>query len=441
MKTLRVLLTLLLLPLCPASLLSQACQAYTSQDWLSTGVDPATNALLPGPLDPAWQLIAEPSSSTVPRNANVFTTPPTTAWTTISGTQWIGAQASGDGLSGDYYYQRCFCLRDGFARPQLQLMMRADNRADVYLNQTLSQIQSSSPPLPILTGTHNNFGSSTAPDTLTLTRGFQNGRNCLIVKVHNEGSPSSFTGLDLAASITAAGPNGTLGGVITADCCGGELRVGRLKVCKVAGLGVAVGTPFQFSAGGSTFTVPAGPAPGGYCALGPSFPVGTTVTVTEAIPSGVVVSSIVVAPPGQVVGTPSLSAGTVQVSIGSGVTEVTYTDQRTGFLEICKQGDVRGSFTFYVNPGNLGPFTVPAGACSPAIEVPAGTVDIHEQPAHNGVLVGCFTIPAGNQGACNLTTQTSTVTVAPGDVSTQTIAVFTNRPRIIDPHVPDENPN
>jgi hypothetical protein len=120
---------------------------------------------------------------------------------------------------------------------------------------------------------------------------------------------------------------------------------------------------------------------------------------------------------------------------------VTYTDQRTGFLEICKQGDVQGHFTFYVNPGNLGPFTVPAGACSPAIEVPAGTVDIHEMPAHNGILAGCSTLPAGNQGPCNLSTQTSTVTVAPGDVSSQTIAIFTNRPRIRPFDPTGANPN
>src|ERR1700674_5005217 len=40
---------------------------------------------------------------------------------------------------------------------------------------------------------------------------------------------------------------------------------GTLKLCKVAGSGIAPGTPFSFTAGTSSFTVPAGPAPGGTC--------------------------------------------------------------------------------------------------------------------------------------------------------------------------------
>src|SRR5687768_92990 len=102
---------------------------------------------------------------------------------------------------------------------------------------------------------------------------------------------------------------------------------GILKVCKVAGLGVAVGTPFTFTAGSSTFMVPAGPAPGGTCVIGPSFPVGSIVTVDEIIPAGHVVSSIAVAPTSQlVVGSTNLAVGSVDITIGSGVTEVTFTD-------------------------------------------------------------------------------------------------------------------
>lgn len=206
---------------------------------------------------------------------------------------------------------------------------------------------------------------------------------------------------------------------------------GLLKVCKVAGPGIAVGTPFTFTAGTSTFTVPAGPAPGGTCVVGPSFAVGTTVTVDEVVPAGDVVSNIVVAPPGQLVGTPNLATGTVNVLIGTGVTEVTFTDKRTGYLEICKRGHVGGNFTFNVNPGNLGPFVVPAQACSPAIEVAAGPVVIHEMPTLGTVMTpGCATIPAGNQLGCNTGAQTSTVTVVPGNISTMTIAFVTNAPHL-----------
>jgi hypothetical protein len=207
---------------------------------------------------------------------------------------------------------------------------------------------------------------------------------------------------------------------------------GILKVCKVAGLGIDVGSPFSFTAGSSSFTVPAGPAPGGTCVVGPTFPVGTGVTVTETVPAGVAVSAITVAPPTQLVGSPNLAGGSVNVTIGTGVTEVTFTDKRTGFIEICKSGAVHGSFAFTVDPGGLGPFAVPVGACSPAIEVPAGSVIIHELPSRGSVMVGCNTIPAGQQGACDTAAQTSTVAVVPGDISTMTIAFVTNRPRIFD---------
>jgi hypothetical protein len=206
---------------------------------------------------------------------------------------------------------------------------------------------------------------------------------------------------------------------------------GLLKICKVAGPGVAVGTSFSFTASGSnSFTVPAGPTPGGTCVVGPSFPVGSTVTVTETIPPGDTVSSITVAPPSQLVsGTLNLAAGSVSVTMGSGVTEVTFTDEnRTGFLEICKQGKVTGSFSFMVSPGGLGPFVVPAGACSPAIAVVAGPVVITEQPtAGTAMTAGCSTIPPGQQGPCNPGAHTSTVTIVPGDVSTMTIAFVTNK--------------
>jgi hypothetical protein len=209
------------------------------------------------------------------------------------------------------------------------------------------------------------------------------------------------------------------------------LNTGILKICKIAGTGITVGTPFTFNAGGSnTLTVPAGPAPGGTCMVGPSFPVGTNVTVTETIPAGDTVSNITVAPPSQLVGTPNLAGGSVNVAIGSGVTEVTFTDNRTGFLEICKRGDVTGNFSFTVNPGGLGPFVVPAGACSPAIAVAAGPVTIHELQTNSSAnIVACSTLPAGQQGPCPPGAQTSTVNVVPGDVSTMTIAFITNGPK------------
>ncbi len=210
-----------------------------------------------------------------------------------------------------------------------------------------------------------------------------------------------------------------------------------IKVCKVAGPGIAVGAPFTFGAGSASFSVPAGPPPGGYCVVGTTAAVGATATVSETIPSGTAVSSITVAPPSALSGTPNLAAGTVNVTVAGGVTEVTYTDYKnTGYLEICKTGDVKGNYTFHVDPGKLGPFTVPAGACSPAIEVTAGTVLISEAAGAGPSMSGCSTIPPAMQGPCNPAAGTSTVTVMPGDISAQTIAMVRNGPRGIPTSIP-----
>lgn len=204
------------------------------------------------------------------------------------------------------------------------------------------------------------------------------------------------------------------------------IPMGTLKVCKVAGPGITVGTPFGFTANGNPFQVPAGPAPGGTCVVvNPGFPVGTTVNIVEAIPAGIAVSNIAVAvaPPGTVVSTNS-ATGTVVVTTGPGVTAVTYTDYKTtGYLEICKSGAAGGSFMV----GNLGPFTVPVGACSPAIQVAAGQVTITETPPPGTVIGGCTTIPSGRLVSCPPGGQTATVTVVPGDIPSETIVTINNR--------------
>jgi len=204
--------------------------------------------------------------------------------------------------------------------------------------------------------------------------------------------------------------------------------VGILKVCKVAGPGITVGTPFSFTANGNPFQVAAGPGPGGTClVVNPSFPAGTTVTIVETIPAGTAVSNITVAvaPPGNVVSTNN-ATGTVVVTTGPGVTEVTYIDYKTtGYLEICKTGVAGGSFM--VNPGNLGPFAVPVGACSPAIQVAAGQVMITETPPLGIVIGGCTTIPSGRLVSCPPGGLTATVTVVPGDIPSESIATINNR--------------
>jgi hypothetical protein len=100
-----------------------------------------------------------------------------------------------------------------------------------------------------------------------------------------------------------------------------------LKICKVAGPGVAVGTDVSFTAGTLPVVVPAGPPPGGTCVVVGWFPVATNVAVTESIPEGTEVSAITVAPAGRMVGSPNLAGGSVVVRIGSGVVEATFTNR------------------------------------------------------------------------------------------------------------------
>jgi hypothetical protein len=221
------------------------------------------------------------------------------------------------------------------------------------------------------------------------------------------------------------------------------VKCGIIKGCKVAGPGIAVDTPYTFTHSDSyssgTATIPAGPAPGGYCQHSDPLPVGTIMAIKENIPAGDAVSNIVVTPATQIAVPPNLSAGTVSVKVGPGVTEVTYINkslkENIGYLEICKKADdvagappLTGDFTFTISPVSVGPIIVPVGNCSPPIEVPAGTVTIKETPRAGAHMVSCSAYPASRQVACNPTAWTSTVTVPSGGLATQTIATITDAP-------------
>ena len=66
---------------------------------------------------------------------------------------------------------------------------------------------------------------------------------------------------------------------------------GQLKVCKVAGDGVAPGTSFTFAVrDNATGRAVVGDVPAGQCVLAGQFADGATVEVTEAVPVGIEVS-------------------------------------------------------------------------------------------------------------------------------------------------------
>jgi hypothetical protein len=106
-----------------------------------------------------------------------------------------------------------------------------------------------------------------------------------------------------------------------------KAEIALLKICKVAGDGVEVGTDVSFTAGTVTLSVPAGPPPGGSCGVAGWFPVATHVAVTESIPTGNEVAAITVAPTDRIVGPANLAGGSVVVRIASGVTEATFTNR------------------------------------------------------------------------------------------------------------------
>ena len=100
---------------------------------------------------------------------------------------------------------------------------------------------------------------------------------------------------------------------------------GDLKVCKVAGAGVRIGTRVHFTVNGQPITVPAGPAPGGYCVIADQYPLGTHVTVIEQIPAAEHVAAITASPANRLVSA-DLTTGTAVLDVERGFTEVTYTD-------------------------------------------------------------------------------------------------------------------
>jgi len=207
-----------------------------------------------------------------------------------------------------------------------------------------------------------------------------------------------------------------------------------LKICKVAGDGVEVGDEFFFDVSGvsTPVSLPAGPAPGGYCqVVEGSFNEGDLVTVTEISPLGIHVTDIGVQPdrPLDV----NLDDGIAIVEIGSGVTELTFeNDWRTGYLEICKwtNGEIEGEFIFDIEGTDFGSITVPANSCSPALEVPADVLTISERPDENSTLEFCTAYPNGrSDNECDADSQSMTLTVPQGGISDQTVAFFGNAPR------------
>lgn len=172
-----------------------------------------------GQADSNWQIVApDPGGGVTPRPAGVITKHP--AWKdALPNSQWITSYPTAtSNLNADYWLEFTFCLQPGFTNAKLDLMLRADDEAHLYLNGT---------------GTNNFIGSSlgsfglATPTQITWNTqpSFVVGKNTLYVKLRNTGAVAM--GLNLAGTITANGLGGA--GLLTAECCN---RTGRILGAK-----------------------------------------------------------------------------------------------------------------------------------------------------------------------------------------------------------------
>ena len=196
---------------------------------------------------------------------------------------------------------------------------------------------------------------------------------------------------------------------------------GTLVVCKVAGSGVPAGTNFTFNIAGTAVTIAAGT-----CATPRVLTAGAAV-VTETLPSGASLASVVSTPAGSLVST-NLAGGTATVSVAVGVqTTVNFTNvlnPTTGTLVVCKVGGtgVLAGTNYSFNVAGTA-VTVGAGACSTPLVVTAGAATITETLTTGGTLTSVTTSPAGLLVSTNLAAGNAVVTVNAG---AQTTATFTN---------------
>ena len=195
---------------------------------------------------------------------------------------------------------------------------------------------------------------------------------------------------------------------------------GFLQVCKIAGAGVAVGTPVTFSVAGSPITVLAGPAPGGSCSAPLVMPVGATL-IAETPSPGTGLSSVTTLPGGLLVAS-NLTAGTATVMVNAGAQTVAtflntiVSDFPLGTLEICKLGGagVAPGMSYSFNAGGT-PVTVAAGSCVSAATFLVGTsVVVTETPSSGTAVSAIRVLPADREGAFDLSAGSVTLTIGTG---------------------------
>ena len=201
---------------------------------------------------------------------------------------------------------------------------------------------------------------------------------------------------------------------------------GSIKVCKIAGAGIATGQTFAFTVGGVSTTAQAGS-----CSLPIEVAAGDVV-VTETAVAGIVVSAITALPSNALVSS-NLANRTATVRVTSNqVTEVNFTNEKqTGTVKVCKvagPGVVAGQvFNFTVGGVST---TAAAGSCSLPVTLPVGNATVIETgPA--GFDVTAITVTgAGTLVSSDLATATAVVGVAAGVTEVNFTNKIKNRPPV-----------
>jgi hypothetical protein len=226
------------------------------------------------------------------------------------------------------------------------------------------------------------------------------------VQVCHSGSGKHFTEIDVSVQGARAhlgDPTTGKGGheddyrVSDLTPCPPPATPGHVEVCKVADLGVPVGTNFVFTlttnSESKTVTVAAGAPPTGTCAPAGDFRVGTTVQVHETPQTDVNTTAIVVSPAGAQQGTSDLTGGSAAIIVGVGTTSLTFTNRGpTGTLVICKvagTGVTAGtnfSFNAAGQTQTVAAGAAPNGTCGSALTLGAGAATITEAAAAGTVV-------------------------------------------------------
>jgi hypothetical protein len=164
---------------------SSFASVYQTVD-ISTGINVGAIGNPPYPAngrDDYWRVRSVPGTSPYTSPIQSWIILLGTGWNTIPGTQPIFGNNNNVGTSE---YERCFCLQS-LEKAQLSLTMRADNKANLFLNSYFAN--------PIMQALVNNTFASSVPPvqrTYTAQSGLKVGKNCIRVRVNNEGGPTGF---------------------------------------------------------------------------------------------------------------------------------------------------------------------------------------------------------------------------------------------------------